>query len=780
MAQDDGAPLLRLPPPRTLSRKRRKPSFPGPPPRNPGVHAELLRRGAEQAREHLRAAEVRFPALATDVPYLRLDLAPKATLTDDEVRSLGLVPVFRRDQSILVAHGTDASLARFEAQVHSYARLQKKLAALAKVDHIGPWLREDRVSPRLREFLPVAAETYTVDIVLLPLEDDVPNPQALRAIEEFVASEQGQVVDRALGRRFTALRVRMGGQSLDALLEYRDDVALVDLPPKAHVLVPAVLGLALDAIPEVTAPQPTAPALCVVDSGILEAHPLLEPAILGDRSRSFPAALGPPVPTPPVKDAGHGTNTAGVALYGDVGAAAVAKVFSPELWIVNARVLDDECGFHPDRMPFLRDVVEHAKDRCRVFNLSYGFEQCPGFLSKEAAELDELTREHGVLFVVSSGNGVPDALGLDPQQAADNYPRYLKREAWRVRAPAEALTALTVGALTPDRDPSQAQRTAVAPKRAPAPFSLAGGLKGVVKPELVESAGNMAYEGVPPRWASSDVNLGIPTTSHRFGEGQLLEFATGTSIAAPKVAHLAARIVARYPEATSNLLRALLVNSAVAPGGVADWTKQDVMALCGFGVPDADRALFCRPNRVTLYHEGTIVPDEVKVFEVPVPRELSKAKGRKTISVTVAFDPPVSLVRRDRPSGVSLTWGLASGDVPEGTLEAAIAAEAESEEPEVSPSPPPRRSVFIAGDLPKRAQQHGAVQKNVFPWTRGEHGETYRLAITAKATRARDAKAAQRYAVAVTLECEDAEVNVYAAVRTRVVAGRVRVQVTGS
>jgi len=72
----------------------------------------MLRRGAVLAREHLKAAEARFPALATDVPYLRLDLASKATLTDDEVKSLGLVPVFRRDQSILVAHGTDSSLAR--------------------------------------------------------------------------------------------------------------------------------------------------------------------------------------------------------------------------------------------------------------------------------------------------------------------------------------------------------------------------------------------------------------------------------------------------------------------------------------------------------------------------------------------------------------------------------------------------------------------------------------------------------------------------------------------
>lgn len=73
--------------------------------------------------------------------------------------------------------------------------------------------------------------------------------------------------------------------------------------------------------------------------------------------------------------------------------------------------------------------------------------------------------------------------------------------------------------------------------------------------------------------------------------------------------------------------------------------------------------------------------------------------------------------------------------------------------------------------------QRGTVQKNVFQWQRGEHGDTYRLAVTAKATRPAHADDRQRFAVVATLECEDAGVNVYTAVRTRLAAGRVRVRV---
>lgn len=672
-------------------------------------------------------------------------------------------------------------MARFEAQVDSYGKLRKKLAALAKIDRIGPWMREDRTSKRLGLTRLEADQIYTVDLLLLPLEDDIQNPQALRAVEEYVSSQGGQMVDRAVEPSFTAVRVRMGGQSLESLLEYRDDIALADLPPKANVLVPEVLGLSLEAVPEVGSPPSTSPAVCVADSGIVEAHPLLEPAVLSELSRSFPAVLGPPVPKAPVGEAGHGTNVAAVALYGDVGACAVTKSFVPNLWLVNARVLDDNNGFHPDRMPFLRAVVEHARARCRVFNLSYGLEQCEGYLSPQAAELDELTREFGVLFVVSAGNMHPGRTASDAAAAVADYPECLKGDPRRVLAPAEALTALTVGAITPDRDPSYPQRTAAAPKRAPAPFTLAGGIKGVVKPELVEVGGNLAYEGSPARWVSNDPALGVATASHRFSEGQLLTFTRGTSVAAPRVSHLAARIVERYPDASSNLLRALLVNSAVCPEGVVSWDKKDILALCGFGVPDPDRALYCRPNRVTLYHDGVIKVDDVNIFEVPVPHELARARGRKAVTVTLAYDPPVSLVHRERPAGVHLAWGLARGDVREEVLQAAIAAQAEGEaadtsEPAISQR---QRPVFMTGELPKRAQRRGAVQKNAFSWSRGEHGDTYRLVITARATRRRHASDSQRFAIAVTLECEDASVNVYNAVRTRVGAGRARIRIPG-
>ncbi len=356
---------------------------------------------------------------------------------------------------------------------------------------------------------------------------------------------------------------------------------------------------------------------------------------------------------------------------------------------------------------------------------------------------------------------------------------------WRVLAPAESLNALAVGGIATDgsRHPAHAYRKAVGEKHAPSPFSCHGGLKDVVKPELVEIAGTVAVDDDGP-WITNDAGLGVPTTNPNFPGGILVGSAIGTSFAAPKVAHLAAKVVGRYPDATPNLIRALLVQSASPPEPVRHWPRERVMRLCGFGVPDDDRALVCRPRRATLFAESRVDVDQVRLFDVPVPDDFARAKGRKRIVVTIAFDPPVSLTHRDRPPGIQLTWGLVRGNVSDEAVRVAISAIAESDAAGASATPRPSASdVFMPASqtkLLKSSQRRGTVQKNVFEWTRGVYGDRYQLAVTAKANRPRHANDTQRFAAVVTLERDDDAVNVYSLVRARVDAGRVRIRVQGT
>jgi hypothetical protein len=657
---------------------------------------------------------------------------------------------------------------------------------LSRMTSLGPWTRADRSSARLSDLTITNDGTYTVDLMFLPMDDARVAPGARNAVARFVQAQGGRVLDQMRSPRFEAIRVRLGGQSLNLLLDYRDDVALVDLPPKAHVSVPAVLSFSIDDIPEVTALSDSAPALCIIDSGIIEGHPLLAETIDGARSKAYPPTLGSAIPTAGTEAARHGTGVAGVALYGDVARCVTSKSFAPAASLINARILDDKTELDPDRMPYVRMIVEDLGGICRVFNLSFGLEPCSTALSPYAADLDALARERDAIFIVSAGNLHPNLKYPFPADLPA-HPEYLLEDGRNVRQPAEALNALTVGSITTNNDPHPADPAirGVAGKRTVSPFTLCGALRNVVKPDLVEEGGDLGIDTKLNRWSPPNAGLRIATTGPEFAKGQLFTYTDGTSFAAPKVAHLAARVLGSMPDASANLVRALLVNSASLPEGARSYTMERAMRLCGYGVPALDRALFCTDKRATLYFAGEIAIDAVLLFDIPVPRELSDGKGYKRITVTVAYDPPVSALEQVRPAGINITWKVAKANIADSVIEAELVAAAEQEMAGTSDDgakkeKAKKKKVFETGKLPRRIQQRGTVQKNVFEWKKNVPGDTWRLALTAKATRTVHAKEKQRFAVVVTVEHAKSEIEVYQSIRTRLPAGRVRVRIPAS
>lgn len=786
MANDERYPLMRLRPPQTFPRRKRQPKFPSPPSRNVQAHAAVLRAGIRSTLDHLRKAEGTTPRLATDVPYVRLQPIARTILTDDDVRGLGLVPVMHRADSVIAAYGQDRQLSKLNTKIASFAGGHAKHTVLLKLDAVGPWSRADRTSPRLQAVEIDPGRPYVVDLLLLPIDGASEASNASAAIQAYVRQVEGEILDRMRSRAISALRVRVRGQALDELLEYRDDVAMVDLPATARVTVPQLLSVDIDQV-AIGDPRDSASTICVIDSGILEGHPLLAAAVRTERSKSYPATLGSPIPTDFSQGAGHGTWVAGIAAFGDVGKCVAEKRFEADAFLINARILDDKAELDPGRMPFVRSIVDEHRATCRIFNFSIGLETgleaLGGVSSPYAADIDALVREYDVLFAISSGNR-PVHIKASPTDWGP-YPDHLLQDNCRVLAPSESLNALTVGGITPDTDPFAAHPSvaAVAPRRSPSPFSRSGGLKNVVKPDLVEVAGNVAFDSSINRWVTNNAGLRIPTTGIGIARGALIGFVDGTSFSTPRVSSIAARILEKHPEASANLLRALLVQSARLPEGATAFSKEVAMRLCGFGVPEFDRAVYCSANRATFHYSGTVGIDDVQIFEIPVPADFAKSRGTKRLIVTVAYDPPVSPLDQQRPRGIVLIWKVARGDVAEAKVVDKVAKAADEENLEdggETKATKDKKRVFMSGKLPHRPQQRGTVQKNVFEWNRGSYGETYRLALIAKATRPVHATERQRFAVVVTIEHEDPTVNVYTSIRARLAAGRARVRVPGA
>ena len=781
MADGDQYPLLRLGAPRELARKKVKPGFPRPPARNVVAHGGALLAGADAARRRVVSAVAVSRDLATDVPYVRIQPELHHVVSDADLARLGLVPVMHRYDHVIAAYATDNQFGALRKKVGEYQRQTAKHDMLSRIASLGPWTRADRSSPKITELTIKRDESYTVDLMFLPMDGARVAPNARSAVTRFVQAQGGRVVDQMRSTRFEALRVRLGGQSLELLLDHRDDVALVDLPPKAQVSVPAILSFSIDDVPEAVAPGDSAPAVCIIDSGIVEGHPMLADTIANARSKAYPASLGQPVPAAGTQAARHGTGVAGVALYGDIARCVTSKIFEPVASLVNARILDDDLGLDPDRMPFVREIVEDLTGSCRIFNLSFGLEPSTTALSPYASDLDALAREYNAIFIVSAGNLHPQLKYSNPAELPA-HPEYLLDSEHSVLQPAEALNALTVGSISTTNDPYPASPTirGAAGKRSASPFTRCGALRNVLKPDLVEEGGDLAIDS-QLGWSPPNPGLRIPTTGPEFARGRLFTYTEGTSIAAPKVAHLVARVLSTMPDASANLVRALLVNSASFPEGAQSYPKERAMKLCGFGVPDLDRTLYCTDRRATLYFAGEIAIDAVLLFDIPVPPELSDSKGPKRITVTVAYDPPVSALEQVRPAGINLTWKVAKANVTESMIMSELVAVAERElnntsDGEAAPKKT-KKKVFEGGTLPRRVQLRGTVQKNIFEWTNKVPGDTWRLALTAKATRAVHVKETQRFAVAVTIEHAANAIAVYQAIRARLPAGRVRVRV---
>jgi subtilisin family serine protease len=224
----------------------------------------------------------------------------------------------------------------------------------------------------------------------------------------------------------------------------------------------------------------------------------------------------------------------------------------------------------------MRDAIRHFSDAyaCRVFNLSLGDVNLPyrgGKVSPWASILDTLARDLNALIVVSAGNFTYQPREDEhPDSHVHRYPRYLLSDEAKVIEPATGAIVVTVGSLSrSDALPRGAGHEDVAVRpisRAgePSPFTRSGpGLGGSIKPELCDFGGNRAYDGRLNR--IREFNECSVVSTNRDYLRHLFAADVGTSFAAPRVAHIAAKLFQLFPNASANLIRALMVSSASVP-----------------------------------------------------------------------------------------------------------------------------------------------------------------------------------------------------------------------
>ena len=560
--------------------------------------------------------------------------------------------VSQEGDEIVVAFVSTAALESFEARLTSLTKGEEVtykpvLYALQSVDR---WSPEDRTGWALsHEGFPDQA-SFVLDIELWPIEDNQDERTLLwKAFEIWLNKHNIELIDSVKQPGLSLFRVRSNQQQADAILQHRD-VRTVDLPPK-YGLDLSLLRSDIKDFPEIASPPENAPGLVILDSGLTTGHPFLAPAV-GD-SQSFL----------PGKDAedehGHGTLVAGLGLYGDIETAIQTGELTPRLRIFSGRILDEN---NENTTGFVEKQIDeavryfHESYGCRIFNLSFGDLRKPylgGHIKGLSYVLDSLSRELGVLFIVSAGN----VLGSqkDGLEWKNGYPVYMTEDTWAIVEPAPALNVITVGSLARHDQTTNSQRYSgdpaevpIARHNQPSPFSRHGySIGGAIKPDLISYGGNWAVN-TRANVLVPNSGLGELSTSREFAGGRLLADKSGTSMAAPHVAHFATLILSVYPEANRDIVRALLVSHAAIPESSESLfeDKEMLRRICGYGQMDP-RALFrSLENEVTMLANGQIPNKSHHFYEIPIPEDfLSNGKRLREISIGMSYTPHVRSTR---------------------------------------------------------------------------------------------------------------------------------------
>ena len=647
---------LRLEKESPITDRHRRPGFGSPPPADPRGHGIALLRNFRAMREEVANADL---GGFDDRKLLKIRLRDGERQLPDFNQIDGLEVVSQEGHEVVLAFATLAGLNRVEERLATLARdgrvTRKEL--LFVIDAFEHWTPEDRTGAALAEQGLPAGDRCILDVELWPQELPVHRRSTLTSFLEFARESDSDILDQVDTPSLLMVRLRCSRYVVERILRYRD-ARTVDLPPRWGLGIGTV-ATDVNRFPQPAPPSADAPKVAVLDAGLVTGQPLLAPAVGHSQGYVLPHR------SPDDTDPWHGTSVAGLALYGDIETAIAAGEFTPSLYLVSGRVFIHDGN---DQTEFVENAVEravrdlHAGFGCRVFNLSYGDLNkvySGGHLRGLAYTLDRLTRELGVLFVVSTGNLAIDGLPVDP---VGNFPAYLLENNARLVDPATALNVVTVGGISrheatrgAQQHPHTIEERPIARAGHPFPLTRSGpSIGGAIKPDFVEHAGNLAVTRIAGR--TTHRGLGVVTTNGGFTDGHAFREVVGTSFAAPAVANKAAKLLRNIPGASNNLLRALL-------GAHSDWPapsvpllnpnnnaegRENLTRIVGYGCINDSALEQSLDNVVSLVCEEQIGNDQCQFYAVPIPDELWQG-GRRTREVTVALahSPIVRTTRLD-------------------------------------------------------------------------------------------------------------------------------------
>jgi len=416
-----------------------------------------------------------------------------------------------------------------------------------------------------------------------------------------------------------------------------------------------------------TGPSPQAPAVCILDTGVNRGHPLLEGALEAADCHACDPNWGTH------DHDGHGTEMAGLALYGDlVPVLAGTHPIVLRHRLESVKILPPLDQNPPELYGAITadatsrvEIEAPKRPRCYSMAIAATDERDRGQPTSWSAAVDALAAGRSLdsttqgllyldndeeptrrLFILCAGNVDPDALQVDHLGRSDADP---------VHDPGQAWNALTVGAFTEKgiiADPGWSGWQPLARPGELSPWSTTGVAFAdawPIKPDVVFEGGNVVKNaGGDIDFPCGDVSL---LSTHFRPVEKAFALTWATSAATAQAARMAALISAEYPLLWAEAVRALVVHSA-------EWTQQmrvhlrgasgkrrraRIVQRYGFGVPSPGRALRSANDALTLIVQDSIHPfvdgrmGEIHFFNLPWPRDVLEGLGETPVRLRVTL-----------------------------------------------------------------------------------------------------------------------------------------------
>lgn len=487
------------------------------------------------------------------------------------------------------------------------------------------------------------------------------------------------------------------------------DLADVQLIKSSNVMYLRVSGQDVGTHPEPSedsaapaGPSPEGePVVALLDGVPVTNHPLLGDRLILVDPDELESRYG-------ADERRHGTHMASAIIWGDLSTGRAQPLTRPILVRPIMAPAADTIGrveeiprewLTPDlTWRAFRDLFEGIDGRppiaprVVILNLSMGDPATPfdSLISAWARMVDWLSFHYGVLVVVSAGNHrrLPLA-GLDSvelaalsgderrramldAQAADLLGR-------RMLSPAEAINAITVGAIQSDAAPTGVASPYILDAtdglRSISPVTaLGGGYRRSIKPELAAPGGRVTFQtpvapGAHVDFRDSGTRGPGIRVAHSTPPSET--FVSGTSVAAALVTRQAARLhdaldVITDGAALSRRQEAVAVKALLAHGTSKfeepELAHDAVFLGAGHGMLARDLSEGCAPNEAVVLYLGALRPKTSQEILLPLPDGLG-LRELKEITATLAWISPVNWRHRQYRQA-ALSFARPAGAIP--------------------------------------------------------------------------------------------------------------------